>query len=38
MAVENGAPVDVVHYTFISLFAKSLPLFVMGEPADGVEL
>lgn len=31
MALENGAPADEVHNTFISVFAKSLPLFVTRE-------
>lgn len=31
MDLENGAPADMVHNTFISVLAKSLPLFVSRE-------
>lgn len=36
MAFENGVPADVLHNIFISVFAKSLPLFVMGEQVHDV--
>lgn len=36
MAFWNDAPADVLHHIFISLFAKSLPLYVMWELARDV--
>lgn len=36
MALENDAPADVVYNTFISVFAKSLTLFVTREQVHDV--